>query len=144
MLVEANNMMNVETGDRSTRIRIALADDEPQLRRTMSLLLDQLGYEVVCSAENGAELLDACNNRTIDVALVDLDMPVMDGLATAQELSLKGIPVVLISGHPDAMHVVVEAEPVVTCILKPATVAVLEEAIRTALVNSPAISRRPK
>jgi DNA-binding NtrC family response regulator len=60
-------------------------------------------------------------------------MPVMDGLAAAEHVGLKGIPVILISGHPDADQVVVENEPVVMRIRKPVTIEALTAAIRQAL-----------
>jgi response regulator NasT len=124
--------------------RVAFADDEFDLRRVMARLLTQMGYEVVCSVDNGAALVEYCCGCEVDVALVDLDMPVMDGLATAQELAERGIPVVLISGHPDARHVVVEAEPVVACLLKPASAEELDRAIRSACVQRPLHHVRPK
>jgi response regulator NasT len=119
----------------ATSLRIALADDEPDLRLAMGALLKHLGHLVVCSVANGEELLDASGQTVIDVAIVDLDMPVMDGLTTAEHLVEKGIPVVLLSGHPDAQHVVVESEPIVARILKPATIDSLQRALRQALAK---------
>ncbi|HEY4235075.1 MAG TPA: response regulator [Lacipirellulaceae bacterium] len=117
------------------QVRIAVADDEPQVRRTFVCLLEALGHEVVCSASNGAELIELCSAREVDMAFVDLDMPVMDGLAAAVEMSKQGIPVVLISGHPDAYDVVVEHEPVVARLLKPTSVDDLCRAIDAALAS---------
>ena len=68
-------------------VRIALADDEADLRIAMSRLLVRLGHHVVGSAPNGAELLVLCGENEVDVAMVDLEMPEMDGLAAAEELS---------------------------------------------------------
>jgi len=67
--------------------------------------------------------------------VVDLDMPVIDGLQAAEALAEKGIPVVLISGHPDVKEVVLEHEPVVTRIVKPATVDGFRKAIAEALAT---------
>jgi CheY-like chemotaxis protein len=117
------------------QIRIAVADDEPVVRKTFVRLLELLGHNVVCSASNGAELIDLCSGRHVDMAFVDLDMPVMDGLAAAAEVSKQGIPVVLISGHPDVHDVVVEHEPVVARLLKPASIDDLREAIKEALAS---------
>ena len=116
-------------------VRIAVAEDQPAVRMTFVRLLELLGYQVVCSASNAAELIDQCREQEVDMAFVDLDMPVMDGLTTASELSEQGIPVVLISGHPDALDVVVEYEPVVARILKPASVAELNRVVALALSN---------
>jgi CheY-like chemotaxis protein len=124
--------MEMEQGE---QIRIAVADDEPVVRKTFVRLLELLGHNVVCSASNGAELIDLCSRQEVDVAFVDLDMPVMDGLAAAAEVSKQGIPVVLISGHPDVYDVVVEHEPVVARLLKPASIDDLRAAIKEALAS---------
>jgi two-component system, response regulator PdtaR len=117
----------------ATRLRIALADDEPDLRLAMASLLRRLGHSVVCSVGNGQELLDACSRDSVDLALVDLDMPVMDGLTAAEHLGEKGVPVVLISGHPDVEYVVVESEPIAARLLKPATIESLQQALQQAV-----------
>lgn len=116
-------------------VRIALAEDEPDLRLAVSKLLERLGHRVVSAVGNGAELLDACASQEVDLVVADLDMPVMDGLAAAEELTERGIPVVIVSGHPDARELVLENEPVVTRILKPATLETLQAAIDEALAS---------
>jgi response regulator NasT len=116
-------------------VRIAVAEDEPDILKTFVRLLECLGHQVVCSAANGEELIDQCLKTEVDVAFVDLDMPVVDGLAAAEVVAEKGIPVVLVSGHPDAKNVVVENEPVVARIVKPATVEMLQRAIQIALAS---------
>jgi CheY-like chemotaxis protein len=121
--------------EQNGKIRIAVADDEPHVLKTFVLLLEALGHHVVCSASNGAELVDGCAQQEVDMAFVDFDMPVMDGLAAAVEVSKRGIPVILLSGHPDAYEVVVENEPVVARLLKPASLDQLREAIDAALAS---------
>jgi len=51
-----------------------------------------LGHKVVCSVGNGEELIDQCNYDDVDIAFVDLDMPVVDGLAAAEIVSERGYP----------------------------------------------------
>ena len=119
----------------SSPIRIAVAEDEPDVRKTFVRLLECLGHQVVCSVSNGEELIDQCVYDEVDVAFVDLDMPVVDGLAAAEIVSDRGIPVILVSGHPDARQVVVEQEPVVARITKPASVEDLQRAIQQALAS---------
>lgn len=121
------------TNERHSPITIALADDHADLRRSMVMLLERLGYRVVCAVDNGRELLDLCFGDEVDVVLVDLDMPEVDGLAAAEEIATKGVPVILLSGHPDAEEVVLEHEPIVARITKPATVEALQGAIEKAL-----------
>jgi two-component system, response regulator PdtaR len=114
-------------------VRIAVAEDEPDVRKTFVRLLECLGHKVVCAVANGEELIDQCKSVEVDIAFVDLDMPVVDGLAAAEAVSERGIPVILVSGHPDARQVVVEEEPVVARITKPASVDALKRAIEKAL-----------
>jgi len=119
--------------ERAPQVRIALAEDEPDIRVTFVRLLEQLGHKVVCAASNGEELIEHCLQEEVDLVFVDFDMPIMDGLAAAEHVGLRGIPVILISGHPDADQVVVEKEPVVMRIRKPVTIEALQNAIRQAL-----------
>lgn len=118
-----------------TQLRIAVAEDDDDLRGAFVGMLELLGNEVVCAAADGAELLDACSRLEVDLVVVDLDMPVIDGLQAAEALAEKGIPVVLISGHPDVKEVVLEHEPVVTRIMKPATIEGFRKAIAEALAT---------
>jgi CheY-like chemotaxis protein len=117
-------------------VKIAIAEDEPDLRGILKSLLERLGHQVVCTAANGAELLSSCFNQHVDVVLMDFDMPVMDGLEAAEVVAAKGIPVILISGHPEATQVVVENEPVVGRLLKPPSLESLQLAIERACVKS--------
>jgi response regulator NasT len=123
----------IESG--SSPIRIAVAEDEPDVRKTFVRLLEHLGHRVVCSVSNGEELINQFVPSEVDVVFVDLDMPVVDGLAAAEIVAEKGIPVILVSGHPDARQVVVENEPVVARLVKPASVDDLQRAIKKALAS---------
>jgi DNA-binding NarL/FixJ family response regulator len=114
-------------------IRIALADDEPIFRRMLVRLLEQLGYDVVCAVTNGAELIDNCRQVKIDLAIVDLDMPILDGLAAAEFVANDGIPVILVSGHSDSEYVVPEHEPIAARLCKPFSADELQRAINAAL-----------
>jgi response regulator NasT len=78
-------------------------------------------------------LTDHCKAGNVDLAIVDLDMPVMDGLAAAEHITKAGVPVILISGHPDVEHVVVEHEPIAARLTKPFAIGELQKAIDVAL-----------
>jgi two-component system, response regulator PdtaR len=121
--------------EQTVSVRIALAEDEPDIRRTFVRLLELLGHEVIFAVSNGAELLEQQLEDNVDVVFVDLDMPVMDGLAAAEEVERKGIPVILVSGHPDSESVVIDEEPVVTRITKPASLDRIQEAIALAMAS---------
>lgn len=68
-------------------VRLVLADDEPQLRRGVKVLLEADGrVEVVAEAGDGAALLSAVRATAPDVALVDVQMPGTDGLSALRVL----------------------------------------------------------
>jgi DNA-binding NarL/FixJ family response regulator len=68
-------------------VRLVLVDDEALLRRGLKVLLEADGrVEVVAEAEDGAGLLDVTRRFRPDVALVDVQMPGMDGLTALKEL----------------------------------------------------------
>jgi response regulator NasT len=116
-------------------IRIAVAEDEPASLNILVHMLGVLGHKVIYSATDGSELIEVCVFDEIDLVVVDLDMPIMDGLATAEIFANKGIPVILVSGHSDAEELVLEHEPVSACIRKPASMQTLRTAIAAALAT---------
>ena len=58
--------------------RCLVIDDSRVIRRVAAKIVQDLGFTVE-EAENGKKALDACRSRLPDVALIDLEMPVMDG-----------------------------------------------------------------
>ena len=124
-------MTSVETPS----IRIAVAEDEPASLNILVNMLGALGHKVIYSAADGSELIDVCVFDEIDLVVVDLDMPIMDGLATAEIFANKGIPVILVSGHSDVEELVLEHEPVSACVRKPASLQTLRTAIAAALAT---------
>lgn len=63
----------------SETIRVLLADDDVIVREGLADLLNQQdGIDVVAVAENGSEALRELSKQTVDVALLDVDMPVLD------------------------------------------------------------------
>jgi PAS domain S-box-containing protein len=66
-------------------LRILLADDHPTNRLVVELMLSAMGYHLTC-VENGQEALDAFLTERFDVVLMDMQMPVMDGLAAIRAI----------------------------------------------------------
>lgn len=115
-------------------LSISIAEDDPDQRDVLARFVEILGHRVVCAVEDGHSLLAAITDQETDLALVDFDMPLLDGLTAAEELSrTRNIPVILISGHPDLRHVVWENEPVAASITKPVTLEQLSETIHAVM-----------
>ena len=75
----------------ATYIRVALADDHILLRSALASLIDSFGdCKVIHQSNNGKELLDWFKNGLVpDVAILDLNMPEMDGYETARLIQSK-------------------------------------------------------
>ncbi|TAI49010.1 response regulator transcription factor [Flagellimonas allohymeniacidonis] len=74
-------------------IRLVLADDHVMLRQGLaSLLNEQANMKVVAEANNGNEVLDILSHETVDVLLLDIEMPGMDGFDTLREIRKLQIP----------------------------------------------------
>jgi len=81
-------------------VQILVADPEPRLLERLSTALGTAGFDVM-TATNGLEAISACLSRRPDVALVECEMPVMDGVHVLQEMGrhaeLASVPVLLMS-----------------------------------------------
>ncbi len=66
-------------------VRVLLAEDHPTNRRVVQLILESAGVDLTC-VENGLEAVEACAVRDFDLVLMDMQMPVMDGLTAIREI----------------------------------------------------------
>lgn len=83
-------------------IRVALADDHPELRLALRLLLRlSAEIEIVCEASDGQEAVDCVKSFQPDVLVMDIQMPIMDGFTATQQIHELSVPtrVLLISIH---------------------------------------------
>lgn len=70
--------------------RVLIADDHQMFVDGLkSLLEDEKEVRVVGEAKNGLEVLEICSREAVDIAIMDINMPVMDGIQTSRELSKK-------------------------------------------------------
>ncbi|KPC68065.1 LuxR family transcriptional regulator, partial [Streptomyces sp. NRRL F-6602] len=68
-------------------IRVLVTDDEPLIRAGIRMILSSAeDIEVVAEAADGREAVELARTHQVDVALLDLQMPVMDGLTALAEL----------------------------------------------------------
>ena len=67
-------------------IRILVAEDEALIRMDLVEMLQGAGYEVIAEASNGQEAVDLANLHKPDIAILDVKMPVMDGISAAEKI----------------------------------------------------------
>lgn len=65
---------------------VLLVDDEPHIRKFVALILKQLGVTLTFEAANGEEALAVYQREQPDLVLLDVSMPLMDGLETLKHL----------------------------------------------------------
>ena len=65
-------------------LRIVIADDEPITRMDMREMLTEKGYEIAGEASDGFDAVELCKQFHPDVVLMDIKMPLLDGLSAAR------------------------------------------------------------
>jgi PAS domain S-box-containing protein len=124
-------------------LRVLLADDHPTNRRVVQLMLDDGRAQVTCT-ENGAEALQAFQDGVFDLILMDMQMPVMDGLtalrrirSTERARNLAPTPAIMLTANAMPEHTAAAAAAGADLHLaKPFTMAALFNAIDKALEGS--------
>jgi len=97
-------------GDAAT-VRVLLADDHPVNRKVVEMILGEANVALT-SVENGAEAVQACRDGDFDIVLMDMQMPVMDGLTATREIrlheaamGLARTPIVMLTANALAEHI---------------------------------------
>jgi two-component system, response regulator PdtaR len=119
----------------SQRLRIAVADDEPDMRDYFTKILPRLGHKVVGAASNGQELVELCRATHPDLVITDIKMPDMDGIDAATQIyQEEPRPVILVSAYHDAALIRrAEADHIMGYLVKPLKPADLEPVIALAM-----------
>lgn len=116
-------------------IQVALVDDQVLFRRGMSLLLrDMADVRVAFECANGEELLTGLRDNPVDIVLLDVDMPVMDGMEAMKRMKElhPEVKVVMLSTYADDAHIVEAMELGANAyLLKTAEPEEIENAIRS-------------
>ena len=115
--------------------RLLVVDDEQSMREWLTIALSQDGYEVETAA-SGEEALKVLERAAIDLALVDLRMPGMDGLATLRAVKQlnEGVAVIIMTAYATAETAVhALKEGAYDYIIKPFKVDDLRHRVRKAL-----------
>ncbi|MFC3746784.1 response regulator [Paenibacillus sp. GCM10012306] len=89
--------------------RIMIVDDEPLFRDYLRMKMDwgDYGYEVCCEARNGKEALEEAEQHRPHLALIDINMPFMNGFELAEQLKIRfaEMTIVFVTGHNEFEYV---------------------------------------
>ena len=77
-------------------MHILVVDDDPFIQKLIGIHLKKNGYDALF-ASNGIEALEMVNHHTLDLAIVDVMMPKMDGITLTERLAAKEIPVLMLT-----------------------------------------------
>lgn len=81
-------------------LRILIADDEPLIRVDLRETLERLGYSVAGEAKDGKEALKLIMETKPDIVMLDIKMPLVDGLTVARKVSGK-YPVIMVTAFSE-------------------------------------------
>jgi response regulator NasT len=118
------------------KLRILVADDEAIIRLGLKTMLAALGHEALLAA-NGREALDIARTARPDLALLDIRMPLTDGLEAARVIARKHpMPVLLLTAYTDQDLIRTAAElPIQSYLIKPVDERDLSAAIQMAVAR---------
>jgi YesN/AraC family two-component response regulator len=93
-----------QTDGSPKKLRVLIADDVQETRRSTRLMLSTLDVEVVAIASNGKQALEMAKEHRPDIVLLDVNMPEMDGLTAYQRISqvLPDTGCIIISAENDS------------------------------------------
>jgi response regulator NasT len=74
------------TSNTSAKYKILVAEDETLIRMDLVEMLEEAGYEVVAQASNGEEAVALASEHRPDLAILDVKMPVLDGISAAEKI----------------------------------------------------------
>ena len=84
----------------STKRRVVVAEDEAVIRLDLVSLLEDAGYEVVAAVGDGQQAIDAVQSLRPDLVLMDVAMPVLDGVTAASRITEERLcPVVMVTAY---------------------------------------------
>ena len=118
----------------NTKMSILVVDDFSTMRRIISNVLRQLGYENIVEAEDGTKALAILDTQPIDFVITDWNMPQMSGLdllkAIRSSKDKKNIPVLMVTAEAMQENIIAAAQAGVNnYIVKPFDAKTLSEKI---------------
>ena len=118
-------------------LRILIADDESIRLMSLRKQLVTLGHRVIAEASNGEEAAALAATTQPDLAILDIKMPVMDGIEAAQQITRsRPIPIILLTAYNEAELVERAAQANISAyLMKPVAEEDLLPAITLALIR---------
>jgi len=88
-------------------IGLLLADDHAIVRHGLRALLEKEGFQVCAEADDGQKAVQLASEKNPDIAVLDISMPLLNGLDATRELKKNGqnIKVILLTRHDEAQYV---------------------------------------
>ena len=84
------------------KLRVLIADDDPIIRLDLKQMLENLEYEVVAEAGDGQRAIASARESKPDVCILDVKMPVMDGIEAVSIITEENIaPTILLTAYSD-------------------------------------------
>ena len=116
-----------------SRVRIVVAEDEALIRMDLIEMLGEAGYEVVAQASDGAQAIELVQRHKPDLAILDVKMPILDGISAAEEI-IGTCPVLMLTAFSQRELVDRARDAgVMAYVLKPFTINDLVPAIEIAI-----------
>ena len=117
----------------SPATRILVAEDETLIRMDLVEMLTEAGYEVIAQAINGEEAIALANEHKPDLAILDVQMPVLDGISAAEKI-IAIAPVLMLTAFSQRELVERARDAgVMAYVVKPFTIGDLVPAIEIAI-----------
>ena len=114
-------------------VRILVAEDETLIRMDLVEMLQAAGYEIVAQATNGQEAVELANEHNPDLAILDVKMPVLDGISAAEKI-IELAPVLMLTAYSQKELIDRARDAgVMAYVVKPFTIGDLMPAIEIAI-----------
>jgi response regulator NasT len=122
---------STQTG--ATPVRILVAEDEALIRMDLVEMLQEAGYTVVAQAANGEEAIALATEHKPDLAILDVKMPILDGISAAEKI-ISIAPVLMLTAFSQRELVERARDAgVMAYVVKPFTIGDLVPAIEIAI-----------
>ncbi|ETT82206.1 response regulator transcription factor [Viridibacillus sp. FSL R5-0477] len=89
-------------------IKAAIVEDQEILRKSLKIVIESISdIEIIGTAENGEKAIALCERENIDILLMDIQMPVMDGVKATEEIKKRwpNIKIIILTTFQDVTHV---------------------------------------